>query len=64
MVKFTFKMPKHPPCHKCRFWNPHFKFPDYEGISEEYQEKYKTLICCTAEDQYQDFSCFDKRDEG
>jgi len=46
-------LPIEPPCIACKNWNPRFII----------ESLYLCLNCCDSEEQYQDFSCFDKRQD-
>lgn len=44
-----------PPCKNCKFWNPQPQFTNLRtGM------KFDGVICCHAEYQHQDFSCYNK----
>lgn len=47
-----------PPCKWCCHWNPEIKFcPSPEG------QAFDGVVCCHAEDQHQDFSCYKAKEE-
>lgn len=42
-----------PPCKHCKFWKPHRIFRHIESVLF-----YDGIVCCIADEQHFDFSCF------
>lgn len=48
-----------PPCKDCRFWNPYAVFETNKKTGQVAQNG---IRCCTAEDMFRDFSCYEPRE--